>query len=192
MQYRIYVEYGFNNIYNRAIHVYAGPGFTSAFNTFARVAENGLGAGNPSTHIIDFASTVNAHSIADTFLRGDGDDTITTRRISTDANHVDGMAVDLTGVKFGGWGSNLLSTAITTKPKTNNSLLLIFPRLVLGILVIKRISSGSWNVDSFFRHMFLTYKWSIFDFFFTNKYIFVFSFDSFPTTAASSIPLSFK
>ena len=117
----------FNNIYNRAIHVYAGPGFTSAFNTFARVAENGLGAGNPSTHIIDFASTVNAHSIADTFLRGDGDDTITTRRISTDANHVDGMAVDLTGVKFGGYIRNYGKTVTLLNNGSNLSTGITFP-----------------------------------------------------------------
>ena len=70
----------FDNIYNRAIHVYYGPGFTSANNTFKDVANNNLGSGNASTHVIDYASA-GMHSIGDDFERPDADLTSGTLRV---------------------------------------------------------------------------------------------------------------
>lgn len=92
----------FDKIYNRAIHIYNGPGFTSAFNTFLDCGNHALGVGNPNTHVIDFAAD-EAHSVADTFERTDGDDTSSTRRVSVDTNHKAGLAFDTEGVKFGGY-----------------------------------------------------------------------------------------
>lgn len=92
----------FDSIFNRAVHVYAAPGFASAFNTFLDCANSGLGNGNALTHVIDFDAG-NAHSIADTFQRPDTDDTNTTRRVNSDAAHVTSFAIDPVGVKFGGY-----------------------------------------------------------------------------------------
>lgn len=93
----------FDNIYNNAIHIYDGVGFTSAFNYYKDCGNNGSGSGSATAHVINYA-VGNSHSIADHFDRPDSDDTNTTRRVNVDASHLAGMAFDNTlGVKFGGY-----------------------------------------------------------------------------------------
>ena len=92
----------FDDIHNRGIHLYAGPGFTSAFNTFMDVANNDLGSGNASTHVIEFAAG-DSQSIGDSFERPDGDITTTTRRVSADTSKKTSFAIESSGVKFGGF-----------------------------------------------------------------------------------------
>ena len=93
----------FDNIYNNAIHIYDGIGFSSAFNYFQDCGNNGAGSGSATTHVINYA-VGNSHSIADHFDRPDSDNTNTTRRVNVDAAHLAGMAFDNTqGVKFGGY-----------------------------------------------------------------------------------------
>jgi len=92
----------FDNIYHNAVHIFNGPGFTSAFNTYLDCANNGNGVGNPTQHVIDFDKD-DAHSVADTFERTDADDASTTRRINSDSAHVKSFAIDPEGVKFGGY-----------------------------------------------------------------------------------------
>lgn len=92
----------FDNIYNEAVHVYAAPGFTSAFNTYMDCANQLSGVGNAATHVIDFDAD-DAHSVADTFERTNADDTSTTRRVNSDTAHVKSFAIDPEGVKFGGY-----------------------------------------------------------------------------------------
>jgi len=92
----------FDNIYNRGIHLYAGPGFSSAFNTFKDVANNNLGTGNASTHVIEFADD-DSQSIGDAFERPDGDVVSTKRRVSADTSKKTSFAIESSGVKLGGY-----------------------------------------------------------------------------------------
>ena len=93
----------FDHIYNNAIHIYDGLGFSSAFNYYQDCGNNGAGSGSATAHVINYA-VGNSHSIADHFDRPDSDDTNTTRRVNVDAAHLAGMAFDNTqGVKFGGY-----------------------------------------------------------------------------------------
>ncbi len=92
----------FDNIYNRGIHLYDGPGFSSAFNTFKDVANNNLGTGNASTHVIEFAAD-DSQSIGDAFERPDGDVVSTKRRVSADTSKKTSFAIESSGVKFGGY-----------------------------------------------------------------------------------------
>ena len=87
----------FEKIHDRGIHGYFGPGLTSAFNTFKDVANAGLGVGNASTHVIDFAKT-GMHSIGDDFERTDGDVTTTKLRV----NHT-GVSIDETKLEVGSY-----------------------------------------------------------------------------------------
>lgn len=93
----------FDDIYSNAIHVYDGDGFISAYNFFDDCANNGLGSGNATTHVINY-DVDTCHSIGDYFIRPDSDDTSTTRRVSVDTDHLAGLAFDnAQGVKFGGY-----------------------------------------------------------------------------------------
>lgn len=87
----------FDNIYNRAIHGYFGPGLVSAFNTFKDCANNALGVGNASTHVVDFDRS-EMHSIGDDFERTDGDVTSTTLRV----NHT-GVAILPSQIQIGNY-----------------------------------------------------------------------------------------
>ena len=78
----------FDDIHNHAIHGFAGPGLTSAFNSFKDCANNNLGSGNASTHVINFAET-GMNSISDDFERPVADVTSTTKKV----NHK-GTAID--------------------------------------------------------------------------------------------------
>lgn len=93
----------FDNIYDRAIHVYDGVGFSSAFNYFKDCGNSGLGNGVPNTPVIDFGIG-GCTSIGDSFQRPDTDDTPSTRRINVDSEHSKNFAIDgELGVKFGGY-----------------------------------------------------------------------------------------
>lgn len=93
----------FDSVYDRAIQVYDGLGFTSAFNHFKDCGNNGSGSGSPSVPVIDFAVDL-CNSVADNFDRPDSDDSDTKRRVNVDKNHVAGIAFDnAKGVKFGGY-----------------------------------------------------------------------------------------
>ena len=85
----------FDDIYNHAIHGFAGPGLTSAFNTFKDCANNNLGIGNSNTHVINFAET-GMNSISDDFERPLTDVTTTKKKV----NHK-GTAIDTTQVEIG-------------------------------------------------------------------------------------------
>ena len=105
----------FDNIHNRGIHGYFGPGLTSAFNTFKDVANAGLGVGNASTHVIDYAQ-VDQYSISDDFERTDGDETTSTLRV----NHK-GLSVQASGTQFGSYIRNYGKTATLTDNVSNTS-----------------------------------------------------------------------
>ena len=93
----------FDAIYNNAVHIYDGLGFSSAFNYYKDCGNNGSGSGSATAHVINY-EVGNSHSIGDHFDRPDADDSNTTRRVNIDANHLAGMAFDNTqGVKFGGY-----------------------------------------------------------------------------------------
>ena len=86
----------FDDIYNRGIQVYNGDNVSSAYNLFKDVANDSLGAGNASTHVIDFAAGVNSNSFGDSFDRGDGDVTTSTKRIQlTNANAAYGTTLEI-------------------------------------------------------------------------------------------------
>ena len=85
----------FDDIYNHAIHGYAGPGLTSAFNTFKDCANNNLGVGNANTHVLNFAET-GMNSLSDDFERPLGDVTTARKRV----NHI-GTAIDTNEVAIG-------------------------------------------------------------------------------------------
>ena len=87
----------FDDIYNRAIHGYAGPGLTSAFNTFKDCANNNLGIGNANTHIVDFAQE-GMNSISDDFERPLTDVTTTTQRV----NHK-GVSIQTNQIEIGNY-----------------------------------------------------------------------------------------
>ena len=87
----------FDDIYNRAIHGYFGPGLTSAFNTFKDCANNNLGIGNANTHVIDFAQS-GMNSISDDFERTIGDVTTSTLKV----NHT-GISIDETKLEIGNY-----------------------------------------------------------------------------------------
>lgn len=122
----------FYNIYKEGIHVYGGLHFSSAFNTFTTVAEDGLGTGNASTHVINFASN-NCQSFGDTFTRPDADETSTTKRINSDTVGNKTFALDQSdGMKVGryvrGYGvtavlnnNTTASTGITFADNTDES-----------------------------------------------------------------------
>ena len=105
----------FDDIYNRAIHVYFGPGFTSANNTFKDCANNALGSGNASTHVIEYDGA-SMHSIGDDFERPDADVTTTTLRVS----HA-GLSVQSSGTEFGSYVRNYGQTATLTDNVSNQS-----------------------------------------------------------------------
>jgi len=93
----------FDDIYNSGIHVYNGPHFNSGFNYFADVANNGLGNGSPSTHVINL-QVGGAYSLGDCFDRPDSDDSESTRRVNVDTGNVASLATDNSGgVKFGSY-----------------------------------------------------------------------------------------
>ena len=73
----------FDNIYKEGLHVYNGENTVSAYNQYKDVANNALGTGNASTHVVNFAAGVNSFSVGDSFDRGDGDITTTTKRVNT-------------------------------------------------------------------------------------------------------------
>ena len=73
----------FDNIYKEGLHVYDGENTVSAYNQYKEVANNALGTGNASTHVVNFAANVNSFSVGDSFDRGDGDVTTTTKRVNT-------------------------------------------------------------------------------------------------------------
>lgn len=112
----------FDDIYNRAIHVYYGPGFVSAFNTFKDCANNNLGSGNASTHVVEFADN-NTHSVGDDFERPDADITTTTRRVSADTSKKNSFAIDPVGVKFGGYIRDYGQTETLDDNSTKNTTL---------------------------------------------------------------------
>ncbi len=62
----------FDKIAQRGLHVYAGQGVTSSFNTFRDVANNHAGAGNPTTPVVEFATDGNG-CFGDWFERNDTD-----------------------------------------------------------------------------------------------------------------------
>jgi hypothetical protein len=104
----------FDDIYNRAIHGYFGPGLTSAFNTFKDCANNNLGNGNASTHVIDFAKT-GMHSIGDDFERPNADVTTTKLRV----NHT-GVSIDETKLEVGSYARKF-QTDITLDDNSTKS-----------------------------------------------------------------------
>lgn len=72
----------FDQIGAEAVHVYAGRGFTSAFNTYRDVGNDYQGAGNPTTPVLRF--DLDGHSsFGDHFDRDDTDDLVQPR-ISSD------------------------------------------------------------------------------------------------------------
>jgi hypothetical protein len=105
----------FDDIYNRAIHVYFGPGFTSANNTFKDCANNNLGSGNASTHVIEYAGT-GMHSIGDDFERPDADQTTSTLRVK----HF-GVSVQDSATEFGTYIRKYGQTATLTDNVSNQS-----------------------------------------------------------------------
>jgi hypothetical protein len=105
----------FDDIYNRAIHVYFGPGFTSANNTFKDCANNNLGSGNASTHVIEYDG-VGMHSIGDDFERPDADVTSSTKRV----NH-QGFAVGDTAVEAGRYSRRFGQTDTLVNNSTNSN-----------------------------------------------------------------------
>jgi len=105
----------FDDIYNRAIHVYYGPGFTSANNTFKDCANNNLGSGNASTHVIEYAG-VGMHSIGDDFERPDADQTTTTLRVKGF-----GVSVQDNETQFGTYIRQYGQTATLTDNVSNQS-----------------------------------------------------------------------
>ena len=84
----------FDDIYNVAIHGYAGPGLTSAFNTFKDCANNNAGVGNANTHVINFAQT-GMNSISDDFERPVADITSTTKRVNHKGTAIDTKQVEI-------------------------------------------------------------------------------------------------
>lgn len=68
----------FDKIAQRGIHVYAGQGVTSSFNTYRDVANNHAGAGNPTTPVLEFATDGNG-AFGDWFERNDTDSIIKPR-----------------------------------------------------------------------------------------------------------------
>ena len=62
----------FDKIAQRGIHVYAGQGVTSSFNTYRDVGNNHAGAGNPTTPVVEFATDGNG-CFGDWFERSDND-----------------------------------------------------------------------------------------------------------------------
>jgi hypothetical protein len=92
----------FDKIYSSAVHVYAGPGFTSSFNTYRDCANNVQGSGNPTAHVVNY-TVGECYAIGDIFDRLDSD-TTTYARVSVDRNHVASLAMEgSNGVKFGGY-----------------------------------------------------------------------------------------
>ena len=71
-------------------------------NTFKDVANNNLGTGNASTHVIEFAAD-DSQSIGDAFERPDGDVVSTKRRVSADTSKKTSFAIESSGVKLGGY-----------------------------------------------------------------------------------------
>ena len=104
----------FDDIYDRAIHGYFGPGLTSAFNTFKDCANNNLGSGSPATHVIDFQRS-GMHSIADDFERPDADVAITTLRVK----HT-GVSIDETKLEVGSYARKF-SSDITLDDNSSKS-----------------------------------------------------------------------
>ena len=104
----------FDDIYNRAIHGYFGPGLTSAFNTFKDCANNNLGSGSPATHVVDFQSS-GMHSIADDFERPDADVATTTLRVK----HT-GVSIDETKLEVGSYARKF-SSDITLDDNSSKS-----------------------------------------------------------------------
>ena len=94
----------FDDIHNSAIHGFAGPGLTSAFNSFKDCANNNLGSGNANTHVINFAET-GMNSISDDFERPVTDVTSTTKRV----NHK-GTAIDTLHHEVGNYARKYGST----------------------------------------------------------------------------------
>ena len=68
----------FDKIAQRGLHVSAGQGVTSAFNTYRDVANNHAGAGNPTTPVVEFATDGNG-CFGDWFERNDADTLIKSR-----------------------------------------------------------------------------------------------------------------
>lgn len=104
----------FDDIYNRAIHGYFGPGLTSAFNTFKDCANNNLGSGSPATHVVDFQRS-GMHSIADDFERPDADVATTTLRVK----HT-GVSIDETKLEVGSYARKF-SSDITLDDNSSKS-----------------------------------------------------------------------
>ena len=104
----------FDDIYDRAIHGYFGPGLTSAFNTFKDCANNNLGSGSPATHVIDFQRS-GMHSIADDFERPDADVATTTLRVK----HT-GVSIDETKLEVGSYARKF-SSDITLDDNSSKS-----------------------------------------------------------------------
>ncbi len=105
----------FDNIHDRGIHGYFGPGLTSAFNSFKDVANAGLGVGNASTHVIDYAQ-LGQHSIGDDFERTDGDVSSTTKRV----NH-QGFAVGDAAVEAGRYSRRFGTSGTITNNQSNSN-----------------------------------------------------------------------
>jgi hypothetical protein len=92
----------FDAIYNSAVHVFAGPGFMSSFNTYRDCGNNVLGTGNATAPVINYA-VGECYAIGDIFDRPDSDIT-THARINVDRNHVASLGMEgAFGVKFGGY-----------------------------------------------------------------------------------------
>jgi hypothetical protein len=92
----------FDAIYNSAVHVFAGPGFMSSFNTYRDCGNNVQGTGNATAPVINYA-VGECYAIGDIFDRPDSDIT-THARINVDRNHVASLGMEgAFGVKFGGY-----------------------------------------------------------------------------------------
>ncbi len=91
----------FNNIYSVGFDFYNGKGAVSAFNHYGDVANQALGAGNATTHVINL-QVASGYSIGDNFDRPNSD--ITTARYRVNTNNKSSFGMDSDGsVLFGNY-----------------------------------------------------------------------------------------
>ena len=118
----------FNNIYSVGFDFYNGKSAVSAYNHYADVANQALGSGNATTHVINL-QVASGYSIGDSFDRPDSDITSTRYRINTNNNASFGMDSD-GSVLFGNYirqtgasttlANNTTASTGLTFPSNNN------------------------------------------------------------------------
>lgn len=110
----------FNNIYDRAVHVYDGL-VSTAFNHFNEVGTGGDGISSPISPIIDF-EVDDCYSIGDTFERNDTDDS-SYPRIKT--NGYGSFGMDSKRIQYGRYqreSGNLITLTDNTSSATSTGL----------------------------------------------------------------------